>query len=531
MFIPKKGLWVFATALSLMAALGAGTGYLLGRGQIRQAAQAKLAQSSIELEQELKLVSKEQHSVLDALKASPYLPCSEAEVAWFRQLIFHAVRLKDAGRMHDGKIECSAILGRENLPLTQFKPSFMSSDGTKGYIDLPPYFSGEAQVYSRQDGGFYVVEDPNYSLYLQGLKKNSEISSFATAHPMGGPSTSLAHRLPGAVIDRPWQGSVGDTLYATRCRSGNFPTCITSYGSFSVALTAGRGEVLLYTLLGALTGALLGLTYILVYQSSRNMSQQLRRAIRRDRLRLVYQPIVDLASGRIVGAEALARWTDEDGFAVSPEVFVHIAEERGFVGDLTRLVVRHALRDFSEILRSNPDFRLNINATAADLADAKFLPMLEHFLAGAEVAAHSLAIEVTESSTANKQTAREAIHELRRRGHSVQIDDFGTGHSSLAYLKDLDVDGIKIDKAFTQAIGTKAVTEGILPQLLAMAHKLNLQVIVEGIETQQQADYFVGSEKPVGGQGWLFGRPMAASEFYGIFVKDKENVRSLAGAA
>jgi sensor c-di-GMP phosphodiesterase-like protein len=246
---------------------------------------------------------------------------------------------------------------------------------------------------------------------------------------------------------------------------------------------------------------------------------------------VVYQPIVDLASARIVGAEALVRWTDEDGFAVSPEVFVHIAEERGFVGDLTRLVVRHALRDFSEILRSNPDFRLNINATAADLDDAKFLPMLEHFLAGVGAAAHSLAIEVTESSTANKQTARETIHELRRRGHSVQIDDFGTGHSSLAYLKDLDVDGIKIDKAFTQAIGTKAVTEGILPQILAMAHKLNLQVIVEGIETKQQADYFVGSENPVGGQGWLFGRPVPVDQFRELLVKEGKREPAPATAA
>jgi sensor c-di-GMP phosphodiesterase-like protein len=531
MFIPKKGLWAFATALSLMAALCAGAGCLLGRDQIRQAAQAQLAQSAIQLVQELELVFEESHSILAALKASPYPPCSESEVAWFRQSIFHAVRLKDAGRMHDGKIECSAILGRLNLPLTQFNPSFTSSEGTKGYIDLPPYFSGEAHVYSRQEGDFYVVEDPNLSLHLQQLKRNSEITSFDIAHPMGGQSTGSAHMVPGAITDRPGQGRVGDTLYATRCSLGNFPACVTNYGSFSVALAAGRGQIFLYSLLGALTGILLVLTYILIYQRSRNMCQQLRRAIRRDRLRLAYQPIVDLASGRIVGAEALARWTDEDGFAISPEVFVHIAEERGFVGDLTRLVVRHALRDFREILRSNPDFRLNINATAADLADPRFLPMLDHFLAEVGAAAHSLAIEVTESSTANKQTARETIHELRRRGHSVQIDDFGTGHSSLAYLKDLDVDGIKIDKAFTQAIGTKAVTEGILPQILAMAHKLNLQVIVEGIETQQQADYFVGSEKPVRGQGWLFGRPIAVSEFYDLFAKEIKNVRSLAGAA
>jgi sensor c-di-GMP phosphodiesterase-like protein len=240
---------------------------------------------------------------------------------------------------------------------------------------------------------------------------------------------------------------------------------------------------------------------------------------------------VDLASGRIVEAEALARWTDEDGFVVSPDIFMHIAEERGYVVELTQLVVRHALRDFGEILRSNAGFRLNVNATATDLADAKFLPMLENALAGENIAAQSVAIEVTESSTASKRGVKETIHELRRRGHGVQLDDFGTGYSSLSYLKDLAVDTIKIDRSFTQTIGTDAVTASIMPQILAMAHTLNLQVIVEGIETVEQAAYFAGSERPVRGQGWFFGQPMTISEFAVIVAKKQESEGSLAGVA
>jgi sensor c-di-GMP phosphodiesterase-like protein len=187
---------------------------------------------------------------------------------------------------------------------------------------------------------------------------------------------------------------------------------------------ADRTQLRFCMALGGMTGALFGFVISLIYRHSRSMEQQLRRAIRRDQLRLVYQPIVDLASRRIVGAEALARWTDEDGFAVGPDIFIKIAEERDFVGSITRLVVRHALRDFAATLRANPDFRLSINVAAADLADPQFLPMLDNALKRAEVRAQSVAIEITESSTALYKVAMETIHQLRRRGHSVHIDDF-----------------------------------------------------------------------------------------------------------
>jgi sensor c-di-GMP phosphodiesterase-like protein len=194
-------------------------------------------------------------------------------------------------------------------------------------------------------------------------------------------------------------------------------------------------------------------------------------------------------------------------------------------------VVRHALRDFKDILRLNPNFRLSVNVTGSDLADAAFLPMLERSLEDAGVEARQLAIEITESSTARTSTAIDAIHQLRQRGHSVQIDDFGTGHSSLAYLKDLAVDTIKIDKAFIQAIGTESVTLVILPQILSLAKALNLRVIVEGIETEEQAAYFTGEGKTVYGQGWLFGRPVPAADFHRALAKNrkKDEVILLAG--
>ena len=118
----------------------------------------------------------------------------------------------------------------------------------------------------------------------------------------------------------------------------------------------------------------------------------------------------------------------------------------------------------------------------------------------------------------------ETIRNLRRRGHSIHIDDFGTGYSNLDKLLYLFADTIKIDKAFTKVIGTESVAVAILPQILAMAKSLNLEVVVEGVETDRQADYFSRVTQKIYGQGWLYGRPVPAEEFQILLRKAPEPV-------
>ncbi len=225
-----------------------------------------------------------------------------------------------------------------------------------------------------------------------------------------------------------------ETLSIPRAARVTYFNCVTDYISIMDALRIGHRALAACIDLGGIVGSVFGFLLSLLYRRSRGIDQQLRRAIAANKLRLVYQPIVNLADRRIVGAEALSRWTNEDGQAVSPDVFVKIAEDGGFVGAITELVVRKALREFAETLRSYPDFQLSINVAAVDLADPKFLPMLDRTIEKAGVPASRLAIEITESSTAQYQPAVETIRLLRQRGYSVHIDDFGTGYSSLSYL-------------------------------------------------------------------------------------------------
>jgi sensor c-di-GMP phosphodiesterase-like protein len=463
--------------------------------------------------------SAELRTVLAAVAASESAACSSDEIAYFRKLIFESEFVKDAGRIRDGKIECSAALGKLAQPRGQSRPDFTQQDGTEIYTNMAPYRNGDLTVTTLALDNSFVVFTPLTRMHLEPPPLH--YTETVTDAPSQRRGRLLGERPQVGVSILATEGTVrwGDSLYVSRC-SIRFFNCATAYATIPEVLQANRGKYFGFIALCGLVGACWGLFVSLVYRRNKSMEQQLRRAIRNDKLRVFYQPQVRLANGCIVAAEALARWTNEEGLPVGPNVFIRLAEEHGFVGEITALVVRHVLRDMAELCRNRPGFCVSVNVTATDLADPEFLPMLDSALYRAAVPAQSLAIEITESSTARQDVAIETIRLLRMRGHSVHIDDFGTGYSSLAYLHELSVDAIKIDKAFTQAIGTGSVIVAILPQILAMAEALNLEVIAEGVETPGQANFFAVAEQPILGQGWLFGRPVPAAEFHRLLVED-----------
>ena len=508
---------VAATAIALVA--GAGAGYLMGRALALRLAEGKLVRDAAYVVKQGDAFSDESRALLATLQASPYAFCSETEIAYFRKLLFQSKYLRDAGRMRNGTVVCSATMSRAELPVEQFKPDISQPDGTRVFGNLPPFRAGKLRGILIELGDSYVVYAPNMGENRDGMSSHVLITSTGTFSPQYGENRNGLSKEDAKVFTVNGFARVNDSLYATRC-SARYFRCASTYLSIPEVMASDRVNPTLGTAIGGLVGALSGLFFSLLYRRNRSIDHQLRRAISKDKVRLVYQPIVELSRQRITGAEALARWTDEEGFAVGPDVFVCIAEKYGFVGDLTRLVVRRALLDFAETLKECPGFRLSINVAAADLSDPDFLPMLEDALARSGVQPGSLAIEITESSTARHEVAREAILCLRQRGHSVHVDDFGTGYSSLSYLHDLSIDTIKIDRSFTQAIGTQAVTVGILPQILAMAAVLKLDVIVEGVETSQQANYFTGADRPIFAQGWLFGRPVSPDAFRSLLDED-----------
>jgi sensor c-di-GMP phosphodiesterase-like protein len=453
----------------------------------------------------------EARSVLNTVQQSPYSNCSDAEIAYFRGLVSQSVYLKDAGRMHGGKIECSAG-GRASRLQAQIAPGIEEQDGTIVYSDFPTAGSGDAKSTALELGSTYVA-------FASKQPANpGPIPMHLTTHMKDAVNTPSANETP---LDKAlnWTANskarLGDMLYATQCSTLN-SNCVTAFTTVSEAAHSEIRVIIASTAAGGLLGVFIGMGLSFLFHRNLDLGQQLRRAIQREELQVVYQPIVVLSTRQIVGAEALARWTDAEGKVVDPEVFVKLAEEKGFVGSLTKLVLRRSLKDFAKILESRPGFRLSVNVAAADLVDPEFLPILSESLKEVNVKPESLVIEISERSTSKSETAMETIRNLRRMGHSIHIDDFGTGYSNLDKLLYLFADTIKIDKAFTGVIGTESVAVAILPQIMAMAKSLGLEVIVEGVETDCQADYFSPEPPQIFGQGWLYGRPVPIEKFEGL---------------
>ncbi|MEQ9178654.1 MAG: EAL domain-containing protein, partial [Nitratireductor sp.] len=238
------------------------------------------------------------------------------------------------------------------------------------------------------------------------------------------------------------------------------------------------------------------------------IEQALRRAVSAEEVEPYFQPIVDLATRRIVGFEALARWTDRDLGFVSPGVFIPIAEERDIIGALSQLLLRKA----SSAAQSWPDdLFLSFNLSPSQLVDQNTADHILTTLARASFDPHRLEVEITETGMmTDPASAEKIVQDLRAEGVRISLDDFGTGQSSLGRLREFHFDKLKIDQAFVASILSDRASEHIIRAILAMCEGLDIEVVAEGIETEQQAARLVefGCR---GGQGYLFGKPAGAA--------------------
>jgi sensor c-di-GMP phosphodiesterase-like protein len=264
---------------------------------------------------------------------------------------------------------------------------------------------------------------------------------------------------------------------------------------------------------GLIVGLIMAWLSLLALQRDRGMMAQLRRALRNDaELYLVYLPIVALSTGRWVGAEALMRWRRLDGTQVPPDVFIPMAEHVGLIGQVTGKLLNLLAEDVPALLHEHPDLHIAFNLSASDLLSPQIVPQIRALIERMGIAPHNLQVEATERVMLDALAVRANLNDLRRLGVRVSIDDFGTGYSSLAYLTELEVDNLKIDKCFVETIGTEAVTSQVVEHVIHMARALRLDTIAEGVETPAQAAYLHQHGVPYA-QGWLYSRPLRARAF------------------
>ncbi|WP_099865327.1 putative bifunctional diguanylate cyclase/phosphodiesterase [Pararhizobium haloflavum] len=244
------------------------------------------------------------------------------------------------------------------------------------------------------------------------------------------------------------------------------------------------------------------------FRRATELEQALRRAIMADEIDTHFQPIVRLADGAIVGFEALARWNDPDLGFVPPNVFITLAEERGFIDMLSEVLLKKA----AAAAMQWPDaLYLSFNLSSAQLVDPTTSVNILSIINRVGLNPRRLELEITETAMmSDPEMAQRIIDDLRVVGIRISLDDFGTGQSSLGRLRDFSFDKVKVDRAFVSEITRDRPSEHIVKAILAMCDGLDLHVIAEGIEGREQAAKLVELGCALG-QGYHYGRPMTAS--------------------
>jgi diguanylate cyclase (GGDEF)-like protein/PAS domain S-box-containing protein len=247
------------------------------------------------------------------------------------------------------------------------------------------------------------------------------------------------------------------------------------------------------------------------------LEADLRQAIGRNELRLHYQPIVDLNTGKLVGFESLLRWKNSRRGALSPADFIPLAEETGLIIPIDRWVMRHACEQMQRWQEEFPEFeslRISVNITAKQVAQPDFVDYVQKTLNEVGIKPSSLTIEVTESVIMdNIEMAAAVFKQLQKLGVWIEIDDFGVGYSSLSYLAHLSINALKVDQSFISMMVKKDSHLKIVQSIVMMAHGLGLSVIAEGLETLEQLELVrnLGCEN---GQGYYLSRPMPEADAY-----------------
>jgi diguanylate cyclase (GGDEF)-like protein/PAS domain S-box-containing protein len=241
---------------------------------------------------------------------------------------------------------------------------------------------------------------------------------------------------------------------------------------------------------------------------------RLKYALQHDRLALLYQPVIDIASGEVVGVEALVRLADEDGQAIPPDRFIPIAESAGLIGQLGDWVAREACRQHEAWRRRGlPPISIAINVSPLQFRQSGFSQRLQAAVRDASVDPACIQIEVTESTVmGNVDDAVSTLSEIRAGGIRISLDDFGTGYSSLSHLGSLPLDKLKVDQSFVSDVGRQRTSRAITEAIIALGRTLNLQVVGEGIESAEALAYLRehGCDQA---QGFFVSPPLSAEDF------------------
>jgi sensor c-di-GMP phosphodiesterase-like protein len=436
--------------------------------------------------------------------------CQPDHLDAMRQTAFTTVPTKEITIVGpDGETLCTDLdLGHAERKIVSSEPLA----GVDGYFfDVVQIASGQEIVRLRRATG----GGPNQlaAWVPAGLFKPQITSE---GGPFGANANAKIHTAAGfpigSVAERPAEAA--DSTFVGHAKSDNY--------GFSVEIAMPRERVLAgqtdLKWLGVIsTGAFVLIfatfAFLLPRRDANNPVAELQRALRAGELVPYYQPVVDIRSGQLRGAEVLVRWRKPDGTLVMPGSFIPLAESSGLILEMTRDLMRRACAEAGPVLGLRPGMKIAFNFASQLFRNDSIVKDVRNIFFGSEIKLSQVVLELTERDPIeNFAETRQIIAALQGLGVRIAIDDVGTGHSGLSYMLKLGVDIIKIDKMFVDAIGTDRNSTTIVETLVDLAHNMRMDVIAEGVENFEQVMHLrdLGIRSA---QGYVFAPPLPGSAF------------------
>jgi sensor c-di-GMP phosphodiesterase-like protein len=435
-------------------------------------------------------------------------PCSPQDLKLMRQVDLGSSYMKAVGRVAHDTLLCTSQ-GVTN-PVFLGKPDLVTEHGVSTYFqkNLAAQPSHPLDVIAV--GGFAMIVDPNLAFDISTEGPDVELAVFVPSAPNHDLVAAQGQNFLSEWFEPIDPGSQSTILnngcLVSRVRSAQWDLAVVVATPQSyIYRRVGRFAVF-FIPIGVLCGAILCLSVSLLTRMHSSFPTMLRRALKDGSLYVLYQPVVELETRRVIGAEALVRWRSRSA-DMRPDYFIPQAEQCGMIQLITARVLELVARDLPRFLKIDPEFCVAVNFSAADLSDNRTVDAMEQFLRVSGARPENVEIEATERAFLQSPETAEILDALRAQGFSVAIDDFGTGYSSLSCLQSLSLDTLKIDRTFVETINTDGATSQVVLHIIEMAHSLHLEMVAEGVETEPQAHYLLNHGVRYA-QGWHFGRPM-----------------------
>ena len=493
-----------AIVLPLVAAL------LIARHQSMEEAGAQASNIASTIIHRTEAVGEQSAAAYQRLTGlDPSGTCSEAKRAQLRRILLDYDHVQTAAYVSGDRIACSAI-GPQVDGMQMGPPAYVSPKGTR--VHFPVSIDGSRPFVVLGDGHYatavspdsLLVESPSVPDLAQGVFGRSAGKVWAH-HGHFDPAWLQQH------------GKASRTIFY----DGHYLVAIEDSQRFDVGAYAAiprawliarlRDLALVLLPVGLALGAAMVGAIVMFARQRASLPALLRAALNRQEFVLYYQPIVELGSNTIAGAEALLRWPANKQIGMRPALFVQAAADCGLTARFTEYVLARVAIDGPRFFSRYPGCYISVNLAPSDLLSGAVVEHLQRLLTTPGIGVHNIVVEVTESSFVDPASANRTIARIHALGIRVAIDDFGTGFSGLSQLTQLRADCLKIDKIFVDAIGTGSVTSEVVLHIIAMARSLKLTLISEGVETHAQAE-FLRQHGVAFAQGWLFGKAQPLDE-------------------